>query len=218
MNKGIDLDVQATLDVWRCSGAHNVDPVRFHFIQALSDRAAALEGEARRVLDDRLAALLQAFQRDVDATTALPAESASASDGLLEPSGGPLLALMQHIASHAPRAASGRTPQHGALPRETCPEPPFMDYFRQVWAGTNTRRQLRHALEQVPDNAGPLNSSVLVHRMLSLMRDTAPDYLDHFIAYVDALAWMEQLAGDDLAPSHGTGRRDGTGSKPARGA
>ncbi|MFP4906442.1 DUF2894 domain-containing protein, partial [Paraburkholderia sp. BR14261] len=51
---------RALLDAWRARGADQLDPVRFHFIEALERRAAAHAGEARRLLDARLAQLLKA--------------------------------------------------------------------------------------------------------------------------------------------------------------
>ena len=42
------------LDAWREQGADRLDPVRFHFIEALERRAAGHSGEARRILDDRV--------------------------------------------------------------------------------------------------------------------------------------------------------------------
>jgi hypothetical protein len=56
-----------------------------------------------------------------------------------------------------------------------------------------SEKQLRQSLDQVPRNAGPLNSSSLVHRALSLMREVSPGYLQQFLAYADALSWLEQL-------------------------
>ncbi len=53
--------------------------------------------------------------------------------------------------------------------------------------------QVREALVQAPENAGPLNSASLVHRALTLMRGASPEYLQSFMAYVDALAWVEGL-------------------------
>ena len=77
------------------------------------------------------------------------------------------------------------------------PELPALDYFREVWSKVRTEKQMRQSLEQVPGNAGPLNSSSLVHRALSLMREVSPGYLKQFLSYVDALSWMEQMNGGD---------------------
>ena len=52
---------------------------------------------------------------------------------------------------------------------------------------------MRQSLEQVPSNAGPLNSSALVHRAVTLMRELSPGYLQHFLGYVDDLTSLEQM-------------------------
>ena len=58
---------RATLDAWRERGADRLDPIRFHFIEALDRRAAGHSGEARRILDDRsVQALLEAYAEDLD--------------------------------------------------------------------------------------------------------------------------------------------------------
>jgi hypothetical protein len=53
--------VRAMLDGWREQRADRLDPVRFHRLDALAKRAAALDGDARALLDARLATLLDAF-------------------------------------------------------------------------------------------------------------------------------------------------------------
>ncbi|CAJ9061634.1 chemotaxis motB protein [Burkholderia pseudomallei] len=87
-------------------------------------------------------------------------------------------------------------------------EPELLDYFRETWSKLSADSQLRASLEQVPKNAGPLNSSSLVHRSLSLMRELSPEYLRQFLSYVDALSWLQQMNGDEAA----------TGDEAARGA
>src|SRR5690606_15761166 len=72
-------------------------------------------------------------------------------------------------------------------------DPALIDYFRNTWARVSANGLLRRSQAQVPDNAGPLNSSSLAHRALMLMRDQSPAYLHHFLSYMDALSWMEQL-------------------------
>ena len=73
-------------------------------------------------------------------------------------------------------------------------EPAQLDYFRDLWAGVNASLQLKQSQARVPGNAGPLNSSSLVHRSLLLMRDLSPGYLQHFLAHAEALSWMGQLS------------------------
>ena len=64
-------------------------------------------------------------------------------------------------------------------------------YFRRTWSALSVDRQLA----QGPENAGPLNSHRLVLRSLQLMRDVAPNYLERFMSYADALLWLEQADG-----------------------
>jgi hypothetical protein len=64
-----------------------------------------------------------------------------------------------------------------------------------------SEKQLRQSLKKAPGNAGPLNSSSLVHRSLSLMRELSPGYLQQFLSYVDALSWMEQINGGGALPA-----------------
>jgi hypothetical protein len=187
--------VQATLDAWREQGADRFDPLRFHFIDALARRAAAHDGAARRVLDARLAALLDAYASDLASQTPPPAQAAVQAAAACKPARGPLAGLVDYIASHA--APEGeRTTLSPAVRSEL----KALDYFRETWSKVSAEKQLRQSLEQVPGNAGPLNSSSLVHRSLSLMREVSPGYLQQFLSYVDALSWMEQLVGAGVQP------------------
>ncbi|WP_088505349.1 DUF2894 domain-containing protein [Burkholderia ubonensis] len=170
---------RAMLDAWRASGADRLDPVRFHRIDALERRAAGHDGDARRLLDARLDALLAGYADDVER-----AGGANEPDDVAHarPASGALAGLVTHIARDAQADRAGI-------------DPALIDYFRETWSKVRTEKQYRQALDQVPRNAGPLNSSSLVHRSLSLMRDLSPGYLQQFLSYVDALAWLEDLAG-----------------------
>ncbi|WP_321869593.1 DUF2894 domain-containing protein [Burkholderia ubonensis] len=171
---------RAMLDAWRASGADRLDPVRFHRIDALERRAAGHDGDARRLLDARLEALLAGYAGDVERAGA----RADESDGVAQarPASSALAGLVTHIARDAQADRAGI-------------DPALIDYFRETWSKVRTEKQYRQALDQVPRNAGPLNSSSLVHRSLSLMRDLSPGYLQQFLSYVDALAWLEDLTG-----------------------
>ncbi|MDR6204748.1 DUF2894 domain-containing protein [Paraburkholderia graminis] len=192
---------RATLDAWRERGADRVDPPRFRFIDALERRAATQCGETRRVLDERLAVLLDAYARQIAAA------ERDACDGTESTTGaGPLVQLVAEL--HG--ASQHRERNHAAYP-----ELPELDYFRQTWAKVRTDKQLRQSLQPAPGNAGPLNSSSLVHRSLSLMRELSPGYLKQFLSYVDALSWIEQLNGG--APPSKEPPRAATAGKGGRG-
>ncbi len=204
---------RATLGAWRERGADRLDPVRFHFIEALARRAAGHSGEARRILDDRLAGLLEAYAGQIERATSATADT-DAGTHTAAPANGPLhetlKSLVDSIASQPALATTG-------LPRcASYPELAELDYFREVWSKVRTEKQMRQSLERVPGNAGPLNSSSLVHRALSLMREISPGYLKQFLSYADALSWMEQINGG-AAPSGKDVPRAGNAGRSARG-
>lgn len=234
---------QHTLDAWRERGADRLDPVRFRFIDALRRRAAAHGGDARRLLDARLATLIDAYAADLrraesngdacecaEAPAPAPASSTSpaptpaapsttttspATSSSAEPARGPLAALLDYIGSRERPTASAPDETRAAPASSTASgrvalraEPELLDYFRETCSKLSADSQLRASLEQVPKNAGPLNSSSLVHRSLSLMRELSPEYLRQFLSYVDALSWLQQMNGDEAA----------TGDEAARGA
>ncbi|MGF6413833.1 DUF2894 domain-containing protein [Paraburkholderia sp. MM5482-R1] len=178
---------RARLDAWRASGAARLDPVRFHLLDALTRRAAQHSGEPRRVLEQRLAGLLADYTAEVERAAADESASQATSGEANAANDATLAALIERLARHHARADA----PHAAA----YPDLPAVDYFREVWSKLRTEKQLRQSLAQVPGNAGPLNSSSLVHRALSLMRELSPEYLKQFLSYVDTLSWLEQMNG-----------------------
>ncbi|CAE6806552.1 hypothetical protein R75465_05195 [Paraburkholderia aspalathi] len=182
-----------------------MDPIRFHFIEALDRRAASHSGEARRLLDERLSKLIEAYAVDLERAASEAGDAdTKASSG--DPTRGALAGLIDYIANHAPADDDGLT-AGSATPRPSSyPELEALDYFRETWSKVRSEKQLRQSLKKAPGNAGPLNSSSLVHRSLSLMRELSPGYLQQFLSYVDALSWMEQMNGGSALPAKETPR------------
>jgi len=222
MDSGAARDAAATLDAWRARGADRLDPVRFRLIEAMARRAEAYTGEARHVLDARVAALVAAYAGDLAAHEAIRETAGKAAGGqgndgkavsaaaqaLPTAADSPLAGLLRHVARHDPATADAAAPSSArALPDEL----ELLDYFRKTWTRLGTDRQLRRSQDQVPANAGPLNSSHLAHRALSRMRETAPGYLQQFLSYLDTLAWLEQM-GNPAASA-----KDGAPAGAARG-
>ncbi|MEQ4575692.1 MAG: DUF2894 domain-containing protein [Gammaproteobacteria bacterium] len=176
-----------------------------HFVEAMRRRATRHAGEARRLLDARLATLAatDADRRDPPGPEAGTPEA---------PDHAPLRGLLDHIA----RQTSATDPTAGAADdpstRSTYPDLAALDEFRQLWSKVHAETQVRQSLEQAPANAGPLNSGRLVHRSLNLMRELSPAYLRRFLAHVDALSWLEQInvppvQAKDAAPVPGARKR-----------
>jgi hypothetical protein len=197
-----------TLDAWRSRGADRIDPVRFCFIEAFARKTAAHGGAARRLLDARLAELLAAYgdlvarhenPRHAQAQAVTPA--ARGNGPLKEPRPrGPLAELLDSTLGPADPAPGG------------LPELKALRHFQATWHRLGAQQRLRDSRARAPSNAGPLNSHRLVHEALSLMQDVAPAYLHRFVAYVDALSWIDLAAGGDVRITP----RAGPASRPGR--
>ncbi|MBB5357917.1 hypothetical protein HDE76_001123 [Rhodanobacter sp. ANJX3] len=197
--------IRKILDAWRQQNADRLSPWRFHFIEVLEQRAAGHDGATRQLLDKRLTKLVEAYAADLDNA----ASCAGDADGVSAPSAparGALGELLDDIANRAATrvddlATTDATPGTTALPTLEA-----LDEFRNIWSEVRIESQIRQSLEQVPADAGPLNSGSLVHRSLTLMHELSPGYLQHFLSYIDTLSWMEQMS-DGGAPSPKDGAR-----------
>lgn len=193
---------RATLDAWREQRADRRDPLRFHVMDALERRASKHEGEARRMLEEKLAALIEAYAADL-----------ANADGRTAPT--PASDMLAGLIAHAANAAAKRdqvfAARNASAPSASYPTLDMLDEFKKIWSTVRASSQLRQSLEQAPENAGPLNSAALVHRSIGLMRELSPGYLQQFLSYVDALAWIEQINGHALpsldAPRATAGRK-----------
>jgi hypothetical protein len=217
-------DVAPALDGLEARGPRRADPVRWRLAEALSRRAVGHTGEARRLIEQRLAAVMAELEASLVEAEALRAAAApeAASRRPTEP--GPLAALVAHAKAHAkpqarptarmpdadeppparavkpatPRMTPARRPAPRAAPVPmTAPavEPPGLHYFRRTWARLKADERLAQSRASLPPNAGPLNSHHLVHRALATLHELAPGYYEHFIEHVDDLLWIEAATG-----------------------
>lgn len=168
----------------RARGAERLDPLRFHFIEALARRTAATGGPARSLLENRLARALD------DCTARCAAAPPPTAARPAAP--GPLAELLDHLAREN-RSGFGPAVADGAI---TAPdELKAVACFRDTWDTLRLERQLHEVLADEPENAGPLNSHLLVLRALRQMHQTSPAYLKRFMDYADTLLWLEQADG-----------------------
>ena len=205
MSKDAAPDAGAALVAWRERGDDRFDPVRFRFIEAMARRADAHDGEARRMLDERIARLLAAYGEALDKrpdAIAPPEEASLARSAFAD--------LIDHLAQHAPPAGEGLAAT-GATP-----DLKAVTYFRSTWSKLSADRRLTQSLAKVPDNAGPLNSHHLVHRALILMRELSPEYLNRFMSYVDSLLWIDQANGSMAAAAAASAPRADNPKKTGR--
>ena len=197
--------IRKILDAWRQQNADRLSPWRFHFIEALERRAAGYDGATRQLLDKRLAKLVEAYTADLDNASS----RAGDADGVPAPSAparGALGKLLDDIANRAATRVDDLATTNAAPGTAALPTLEALDEFRNIWSEVRIESQIRQSLEQVPADAGPLNSGSLVHRSLTLMHELSPGYLQHFLSYIDTLSWMEQMS-DGGAPSPKDGAR-----------
>lgn len=192
-------NARITLEAWREQRADRLDPVRFHFIDALEKRASHQQGEVRRLLDGKLSSLIDAYTRDLKkAAKRMDKTGAPASPD--ERDRGALGELVDCLTRHATERDNRAVVDEATADTNDFPALATLDEFQQIWSQVRTQSQVRQSMQQAPTGTGPLNSSALVHRSIALMRELSPGYLQQFLSYVDDLAWIEQMNAR-IAPS-----------------
>ncbi|KQX99434.1 hypothetical protein ASD22_04020 [Rhodanobacter sp. Root480] len=147
--------------------ADTTTAIRSRLIAAMEQRTASLDGEARRALETRLAELR-------------PPDAAPDKIPARPPHSG-----LRELIANLTREASPQTAAY--------PDIPALADFRQLWSTLRADSQLQQSVAHATTDAGPLNSTALANRAIALMRELSPAYLRAFLAYVDDLAWLEQM-------------------------
>ena len=211
-----DSEFSAALASLQRAGGAQRDPIGFQHMVLMAQRMPSQPEAVQRLLAGRLReALARAEARAGEATVA-PSPSPSPSSPTSPaspPPRGPLAELHRHIqAVSAGEAAPGAraTPPGtaGAAGAAACPprELKSLDRFRDTWAKVAAEAQVDKALARAPENAGPLNSHLLVLRSLAALRELSPEHLHGVLAQLDALLWLEQAI---HKPTANAGRRTG---------
>jgi hypothetical protein len=172
----------------RLLGGETFDPIGLHYLEVLAQRSVAQSRPVKRILEDRLAEGLAAFnqrlhqgRRDaVHASASVQSPSKAQSDGLSN--------LVQRIAQHSPCHIEG----HAVEDIGSRVELKSVERFRNTWSKLSASKQVTQALDQAPKNAGPINSHRLVLCSLALIRDISPDYLNRFVSYADTLLCLDR--------------------------
>ncbi|WP_185753516.1 DUF2894 domain-containing protein [Stenotrophomonas rhizophila] len=200
--------MSAQLDAWRQQQLDRHDPLGFAVIEALQTRAQAQQGAVRKLLDARLVMMVAAYAARIAEQTARAPRRGRGAPAPGAERASPLSGLLATLAAHAQTQAP---PVPRDAPLDTAPAPAFpalpaISEFRDLWATVRNESQKRISLAQGPGDGGPLNSAVLVHRSLTLMSELSPGYLQHFLMYLDNLAWLEQLQPRTATPARDVGR------------
>ena len=176
------------LETLRAAGAARVDAVGWHYIETLAQRTHAQSGTAQSLLWVKLQGALEEFQGRMKRAAAPEAETAP---GPVLPSA--MSVLLQDMDSTTD--TQGVDKMAGRLA-----ETPHIQQFRKQLSQISVHKQVTQAIAQAPQNAGPINSHMLVLRSLGLMRDISPDYLNRFMGYVDTLLCLDEAGVGKAAP------------------
>ncbi len=175
--------VQPDLDALRAAGAARVDAVGWHYIETLAKRTQAQSGPAQVMLQTKLQAALQRFEARMNKAS----ECSTALPSAPPPIPSPLAALLKVMEPES-------VPQANGQPRAWRAEKPRIQQFKKQLSQISVQKQVTQALAQAPQNAGPINSHMLVLRSLGLMREISPDYLNRFMGYIDTLLCLDEAA------------------------
>lgn len=180
-------DVLSTLNALRVAGAPRFDSVGWHYIETLAQRTQAQSGAAQALLASKL-------QQSLDSLHARMKAAARATSTAKAPSASsPLAALLKELKA---QDQNNDLPIGGAWRAEN----PRIQQFRQQLSQISVQKQVTKAIAQAPQNAGPINSHMLVLRSLGLMRSLSPDYLNRFMVHVDTLLRLDEADQGKLPP------------------
>lgn len=204
----------ASLESLRGEGARQLDPVRLHYLEVLARRMQAAPDAVRHILQGKLRqGLADCGERlgRLQSPAAAPARHGNVVHDETAPRqapGTPLAALDGYIET-ATRDATPRDADAALYGTgHALPELKSAHRFREAWSRIRAEDALEQAVGRGPENAGPLNSHMLVLRSLTLMRELSPDYLRRFLSQAESLLWLEQ--------AHGKLRQPATRPKPVR--
>lgn len=193
-------------------GGERFDAAGWHYLDTLARHAAAHEGSVRRMLEARLAPAVAAFAGRFDKARSAAAELVANAGGKYPQSAAQLQRLFAEgdfkgvrrlaatLDAHAQCAAlaslvSQLEPAQATGPRVAHSAPVLelktVRESRATWARLSVDRQLSQAMKLAPQNAGPINSHMLVLRSLAMMQEISPDYLSRMVSYADTLLALD---------------------------
>ena len=204
----------SSLESLRSNGARRLDPVRLHYLEAMARRMQAAPAAVRHILQGKLQQGLADCAERLGQLQS-PHAGAGHHDSVAHrvtaarlPHGTPLTALNGHIGNATRNATSEDADRVLSGTGHAPPELKSVQRFREAWSRICAEDALAQAIGRGPENAGPLNSHMLVLRSLALMRELSPDYLRRFLSHVDSLLWLDQ--------AHSRLRQPAARARPAR--
>ena len=178
------------LALLRQAGAPDFDSVGWHYIEILAARVPAHQGAAQTLLHlklDKALDDLNARMASPMAPHSQPSSATGTATATDVSSASPLAQMLQDLVPLEAPATRDVAGQRTPWPAEN----PRVRQLRKTLSQLKVQKQVSQAMAQAPENAGPINSHMLVLRSLGLMRELSPDYLNRFMRYTDTLLSLE---------------------------
>lgn len=190
------------IDALRRCGADQLAPVRFRYLDALALRLQTKGLQHTRhwqKLEQAIADYTAAYESSAELSQVLETSPPSQLSTLLDklnqapdvPATEPQSTLEQLIFGVS---GGGTNASQRVAPSNT--QQPLKAMTR-VNAGRGEQalqERIRHAIEEVPQDAGPINAHRLVSRAMAEMQRLSPAYINRFVNYTDTLMALERLA------------------------
>jgi hypothetical protein len=180
------------LEVLRAAGAAQQDAVGWHYIETLAERTQAQSGLAHQLLLTKLQAALEDFE-----VRTLAASASHAGPETSPVTLSPMALLLQEMGTTSHTQGAGKAVRFAEKPR--------IQQLKKQLRQISVQQQVTQAIAHAPQNAGPINSQMLVLRSLGLMHEASPDYLDRFMGYVNTLLYLDEAGAAQVAPRRSTG-------------
>jgi hypothetical protein len=165
-------ELSLSLASLRKAGAARWDALGMHYLESLNKRLPQLEGEVQEIVRQKLTHALAELTARFE-----QAEQASRSK------------LVKNLAPPTPSAPSLTALVHDLQAHSLGAAP--LSALRKNLSTLSVDKQVSQALRQAPQNAGPINSHMLMLRSLELLRELSPAYLQRFMTYADTLMVLE---------------------------
>lgn len=205
--------LRPTLDALTEQGGDRFAPARFRYIQGLANIALRQRPSVAALIETKALRMLSDYVDDYRAAEALSSGAAdnnrhatplqaltdelqrradvdeSSADRSLE---NQLMLQEQQLVQSLGGLAQTHGDKPGAVVGATDPGRSGATHrLRESLKQHHLQQRVTRAIQDGPDEAGPLNAQALVIESLSMMRDLSPSYIDRFASYMDTLFWLE---------------------------
>lgn len=192
--------MQTSLQECRSQGYDRIDPLRFYYLASLVQRVASRQHDSSFFTQRLLAKtsrLLNEFQASCEQKQ--QAEAGSANEPVISASMTALKALNHRLQKqsdlHEPNKQPSCSEEHQAFTQERLPGQDLqaVKQYQQMFEKMAVERLLNRVMQEIPENAGPLNPERVVIRCLSALQDISPAYAMRLIGYYESLICLQSL-------------------------